>query len=109
MPQTTYRKVHHLAGNAPDTTPLQLDLAPQAFRVDLGIFDNSALVSFSDDGIFYSTEREIPPGIFASLDVVCSSIRIRNKTPGSVARYDFNAFYSPMEIVGDPYTLVQRR
>jgi hypothetical protein len=109
MPQTIYKQSHHLAGSAPDTTPSQFDLKPQALRLDIAIFDNVALVSFSDDGIFFSTEREFPAGIITSLDLLCQSVRIRNKVPASVARYDITAFYSPVEVVGVPFspTLLQ--
>jgi len=103
MPQTIFKQSHHLAGNAPDTVPSQFDLKPQALRLDVSIFDNVALMSTSDDGIFFSTEREMPAGIIASLDLLCQSIRIRNKTPGSVARYDITAYYSPIEVVGVPF------
>lgn len=104
MPQTIFQQAHHAAGNAPDTTPLQIDLNPPALRLDIAIFDNIALVAFSSDGIFFTTEREMPAGVLSSLDFFVQSIRIRNKTVASIARYDINAFYSPMEIVGKPYT-----
>lgn len=104
MPQTIYKQAHHAAGNAPDTTPLQIDLDPPALRLDLAIFDQTALVSFSSDGIYFTTEREMPGGVIASLDMLVQSIRIRNKTALSTARYDINGFFSPIEIVGVPYT-----
>jgi hypothetical protein len=103
MPQTIYQQAHHAAGNAPDTTPLQIDLQPPALRLDIAIFDQSALVALSSDGVFFSTEREFPGGIIASLDMLVQSIRIRNKTVASIARYDINGFFSPIEIVGAPY------
>lgn len=103
MPQTIFKQAHHLAGNAPDTTPQELSLTPPALRIDIAIFDNIALMSFSSDGIFFTTEREMPAGVIASLDLLVVKVRIRNKTVASVARYDINAFYSPIEIVGDQY------
>jgi len=108
MPLTIFRQSHHAAGSAPDTTPLQIDLAPSALRLDVAILTNDALVAFSSDGIFFTTERVIPGGVIASLDMLVQSIRIRNKTPGSVAVYDINAYFSPIEIVGDQYSQVQR-
>jgi hypothetical protein len=108
MPQTIYRTFHHLAGSAPDTTPRQLDLQPLAMRIDIAIFDFPALVAFSDDGIFFSTEREFPAGVLSSLDQLVQSVRIRNKTVASIARYDINGFYSPVEIVGAPLTTAVR-
>ncbi len=100
MPLTIFSLTHHAAGSAPDTTPRQLDFNPPAMRMDIAIFDNVAMISFSSDGIFYSTEREFPAGIIASLDQKVQSLRIRNKVALSVARYDLNAFYSPLEVVG---------
>jgi hypothetical protein len=67
------------------------------------VFDFSALVAFSSDGIYFTSEREMPAGVIASLDFLVQSIRIRNKVALSIARYDINAFFSPVEIVGLPY------
>ncbi len=103
MPLTIFQLTHHAAGNAPDTNPLQIDLDPPALVLDVAIFDNVALVAFSPDGIHFTTEREMPAGIIASLNQLVTSIRIRNKVVASIARYDLNGFYSPIEITGDPY------
>lgn len=103
MPQTIYQQSHHAAGNAPDTNPLQIDLQPSALRLDISVFDQSALIAFSPNGIFFSTEREFPAGIIASLDQLVQSIRIRNKTAASIARYDITAYYDATEIVGKPF------
>ncbi len=103
MPQTIYQLTHHAAGNAPDNLPLKIDLNPPALRIDIGIFDNVALITFSADGIHFLTEREFPAGVLSSLDQLVASFLIRNKTVASVARYDVTAFYSPLEIVGEPY------
>ena len=103
MPLTIFKQTHHAAGNAPDTTPFQIDLQPSALVLDLSIFDNSALVSFSSDGIFFSTEREFPAGVIASFNMLCQSIRIRNKTAASVARYDISAYYDAVEIEGKAF------
>jgi hypothetical protein len=103
MPQTIYQQAHHAAGSAPDTTPLQIDFQPPALRFDIAIFDNIAMLALSSDGVFFTTEREMPAGIIASLDMLVQSVRIRNKVALSVARYDMNAFFSPIEVVGAPY------
>lgn len=103
MPITIYTQSHHAAGNAPDTNPLQIDLQPQALRLDIAIFDNTALISFSADGIFFTTEREFPAGIIASLDQLVQSVRIRNKVVASVSRYDINGYYNAIEVVGKPF------
>jgi hypothetical protein len=103
MPLTIFNQSAHGAGNAPDTTPLDIDLNPPAMRLDLAIFDNSALVSFSADGRNFGTERELPAGVISSLDILVRKMRIRNKTVASVARYDFTAYYDPIEIVGRPF------
>lgn len=105
MPETIYTQAHHLAGSAPDTTPREFLLNPPALRLDIGIFDNPALISFSADGRFWTTEREILAGMFVSLGQLVSGIRIRNRTALSIARYDITAFYSPVEVVGRPFTV----
>ncbi len=107
MPLTIFTLTHHAAGSAPDTTPRQIDLNPPALVLDIAIFDNPALVSFSSDGIFYSTEREFPAAVLASLNQRVQSLRIRNRTALSIARYDINGFYSPVEIVGRPFELTE--
>lgn len=106
MPLTVFHQHHHLAGNAPDTTPTTFDLNPPALRFDLAIFDNIALVAFSDDGIHFSTEREFPAGVLSSLDIIVRKFTIRNKTALSVARFDVTAFYDAVEIVGRPFVTV---
>lgn len=106
MPLTVFHQHHHLAGNAPDTTPQTFDINPPAMRFDLAIFDNSALVAFSDDGIFFSTEREFPAGVLSSLDIIVRKFTIRNKTVASIARFDVTAFYDPVEIVGREFVAV---
>ncbi len=106
MPQTTYRKLHLAAGSAPDTTPLLIDFNPPALRFDVTIFDNSALLAFSDDGIWFSSEIEFPAGVIASLDQVVRQVKIRNKTALSVARYNMRGYHNPVEVVGDPYVRV---
>ncbi len=105
MPLTIFTLAHHAAGSAPDTTPRQLNFNPPAMRFDGAIFDNPALVSFSSDGVFFSTERELSAGLFFSIDQKIASIRIRNKTVLSIARYDLTLYYSPREVVGDPFVL----
>jgi hypothetical protein len=100
MPLTIFNQSAHGAGNAPDTNAVRIDLNPAAMRLDLAIFDNSALLSFSRDGYHFDTEREFPAGVLSSLDILVRAFTIRNKTVASVARYDFTAFYDPIEIVG---------
>ncbi len=107
MPLTIFTLAHHAAGSAPDTTPRQIDFQPPALVLDIAIFDNVALIAFSSDGIFFSTEREFPAGVISSLNQKVQSLRIRNKVVLSIARFDFNAFYSPVEIVGRPYEAVE--
>ena len=102
MPLTTFQQAHHAAGSAPDNVPVTIEFEPACMRIDLGVFDNSALISFSSDKIFYGTEREFPGGLFLSLDEWVNAVRIRNKLAGSVARYDITGYYNPIEIVGEP-------
>lgn len=103
MPLTIFTLSHHAAGSAPDTTPIVLEFWPPIMRLDGAIFDNPVLMSFSADGIFFSTERELSAGIFFSLDIKAQTIRVRNKTVASVGRYDLTGYYSPREVVGVPF------
>lgn len=105
MPLTIFTQDHHAAGNCPDTNPLQIDLSPVCMVLDLAIFDNIAMVQFSADGIHFSTPREFPAGVLSSLNMLVSSIRLVNKTPGSVARYDLTGYYGPIEVTGVPFSL----
>lgn len=103
MPLTIFAQQHHAAGNAPDTNPILLEFNPPALRLDFAIFDNSALVSYSPDGIHYTTEREFPAGVLASIDIMIRFLKVRNKTVASVARYDATGYFAPVEIVGEAY------
>jgi hypothetical protein len=107
MPLTIFTLSHHAAGSAPDTTPRQLDFNPPAMRFDGAIFDNPVLMSFTSDGVFWSTERELSAGLFFSIDQKVNAIRIRNKTVASIARYDLTLYYSPREVVGEPFVPVE--
>lgn len=77
-------------------------------RFDVGIFDNSVLVAFSPDKIYYTTERELPAGVFFSVDEWVNAIRIRNKTVASPGRFDIVAYYNPIEIVGVDPALIMK-
>jgi hypothetical protein len=103
MPLTIFANQHHAAGNAPDTNPINLDFNPPALRLDFAIFDNSALVSYSSNGLQFTTEREFPAGVLSSIDMQVRVLRVRNKTVASVARYDATGYYDPVEIVGRDY------
>jgi hypothetical protein len=98
-----FGKFSHMAGTAPDTNPQTIPVNPEALRIDLAIFDNSALVAFSDNGINFSTEREFPAGVLASLDIRVRVMTIRNKTVASPARYDLTFYTDPILIQGRPY------
>jgi len=98
-----FGKFAHIAGNAPDTTPQIIPFNPEALRIDIAIFDQSALLAFSDNGINFSTEREFPAGVLSSLDIRVRVMTIRNKTVASVARFDVTAYYDPILIEGRPY------
>jgi hypothetical protein len=98
-----FGKFAHIAGTAPDTTPQTIPFNPEALRMDLAIFDNSALIAFSDDGKFFSTEREFPAGVLASLDIRVRVLTIRNKTVASPARFDITVYSDPILIQGREY------
>jgi hypothetical protein len=101
MTLTSFQQTHHAAGIAPDTVPMLMEFEPPCMRIDIGVFDNTLLISFSSDKIFYGTERELPAGIFLSLDEWVHAVRIRNKVPGSAARFDLTGYYNPVEIIGE--------
>ena len=108
MTLVSFMQTHHAAGTAPDTVPLTIEFDPPGMRFDVGIFDNSVMISFSPDKIYYTTERELPAGVFFSLDEWVNAIRIRNKTVGSAGRFDLVAYYNPIEITGrDPAQIIR--
>jgi hypothetical protein len=88
-------QTHHAAGPAPDTVPLTIEFTPPGMR-------------FSPDKIYYTTERELPAGVFFSIDEWVNAIRVRNKTALSVGRYDIVAYYNPIEITGVDPALIMR-
>ena len=108
MPLTSFMQTHHCAGTAPDSVPVTIEFEPPGMRFDVGIFDNSVLIAFSPDKIYYTTERELPAGVFFSLDEWVNGVRVRNKTAGSPGRFDIVAYYNPIEIIGvDPAQIMR--
>ena len=81
------------AGSAPDAygTPLTFDEIIS--RVDLYIWDNSAIIKKSLEGVLYDDEIEIPPNVFFSFDCNVHSINIKNKTAAAIARYQIVGWY----------------
>src|SRR5271165_6571564 len=103
MPQTIFQQAHHAAGSAPDTTPLEIDFNPPCMVIDLMILNNQALVAFSSDGIYFSSQRLFVAGTIASLNLQVQAMRIVNQTAGNAAQYDVTGYYSPVEVVGVPF------
>jgi hypothetical protein len=99
---TIFGGLMHFAGNCPDADA-DFDVNPAALRVDFAILDNPALVSFSQDGRYFTAPREISGGVFASIDFQVRKFRLRNKTAAVVARYDFTCYYDPIEVTGRDY------
>jgi len=84
---TTYENYEVLSGNASDTiTEISFTGGP-AKRVDITIWDNPAVVELSQDGTTYGNDIELPANTFMSIEVVCQSLQIKNKTSGETARY----------------------
>lgn len=81
------------SGNAPDTygTPIQFD--DVAIRVDIFVFDNPAIIKRTPDGTTWNDEIEIPANSMYSIDASTHSINIRNKTAGSIARYQIVGWF----------------
>jgi len=102
MPLTTFRQQHHVEDDAPDTTPREYLLNPVSFRIDVFIFNNDALVSWSHDGQFWTTERRFVAGSISSIDVQVKRFRVRNRTVGQVAHFELTGYFDPVELIGIP-------
>jgi len=81
------------AGNAPDAYGTAITFDSIASRVDIWIFDNDSIVKRSKDGITFDDEVEVPADLLYSVDCTTTSINIKNKTGGSVARYQIIGWY----------------
>ena len=73
-------------GNAPDDYAGMITFDQVASRLDIFIWDNSAIIKRSLDGLVYEDEIEVPAG-FYSVDAVTVGFDIKNETALSVARY----------------------
>jgi len=81
------------AGSAADAYGAPLAFDTIVSRVDLYIWDNSAIIKKTLDGVLYQDEIEIPPNVFFSFDCNVHSINIKNKTALAVARYQIVGWY----------------
>lgn len=102
MPLTIFGNYQVLAGSAQDTDQ-KFELNPAALRLDISVFDQSLMLTFSPDLTHFTQPREIQAGVIMSLDILARLVLIRNKTAASVGRYNIIAWYDPIEIVGRPY------
>lgn len=107
MPHVSFEQTGHLEGNAPDTTPDEFRFNPPALVIDIMIFTNDALVSYTSDGVRWSTERRLPAGFAGSFDQLVRGLRIRNRVVLSVATFDITLFGNPVEVTGRELQVVK--
>lgn len=87
------------AGNAPDIYGAAIDFNGITKQVDLTVWDNNLEISASYDGdaAHFEGDIEIPFGSTLMVPLACQAIKVRNHTPGQVARYEIIAWYIPTE------------
>jgi hypothetical protein len=75
------------SGNAPNTYGAAIQFDKTVSRVDIWIWDNAAIFKRTSDGLVWNDEIEIPANTTFHFDASTHSFNIKNKTAGSVARY----------------------
>jgi len=81
------------SGNAPDTYGSALVFDKICSRIDVWIWNNDAIIKRTKDGVTWDDEIEIPANTYYSFDCTTHSINIKNKTGGSIARYQIVGWY----------------
>jgi len=82
----TYEHNETFSGNAADTYTTHT-FSSICSEVDVFVWDNAAIIQRSYDGAVYDDEIEISANTVYSFTIQTTSIRIKNKTAGNVARY----------------------
>jgi len=99
MPLTIFGQYQVLAASGADTDT-RYDFPGAILRIDLSVFDQSLLFQFSPDLTHFTRERELQAGVIASLDMYVRALLVRNKTAGSIGRFNLIGWTDPIEIVG---------
>lgn len=75
------------SGNAPDAYGAALTFDSTAVSVDIFIWNNTAMIQRSSDGVLYNDEFEVAANTVFSFDADTKAVKIKNKVALSVARY----------------------
>jgi len=81
------------SGSATDTWSPALTFDQIVSRIDLTIWDNPAIIGRTIDGVTWQDDIEVPANTMYSFDASTKAVRIKNKTAGAVARYQFVGWY----------------
>ena len=98
---SAYRYQVHIANAAPDVYGVAYEFAdPQTGAnattrfIDITIWDNPAHLSFSYDGVYFGDDMEIDPDHPPlQLPFAVRAFKIKNKTAGSIARWQVCGFW----------------
>jgi hypothetical protein len=80
-------------GNAPDAYAAAIAFKAAMGRVDLFVFDQSAIFKRTRDGVTWDDEIEVWKDSFYSFDCTTLRFNVKNKTAGLVARYQAIGWY----------------
>jgi len=84
--------VNH-SGNAADTWSGDLTFPKIVSRLDIFVWDNPLSMQRAAEGGLYESEIEVPANTMYSFDCTTEKLRVKNMTPGSVARYQIIGWY----------------
>lgn len=82
------------SGDAPDSYGADISFGQECAKIDIQTWNNPCIFKISRDGVNWGDEFEIPGDFFYSLEMTCKAFNIKNKTTGSVCRYQANGFFS---------------
>ena len=87
------------SGNAPDVYGAKISFTKVTKQVDVTVWDNNMDFSASYDGAEANFEGdiEVPASTVLPTPLACKAVKVRNHTPGLVARYEIVAWYMPSE------------
>ena len=81
------------AGDAPDAYGAAIAFDKICETVDIFLWDKPAMVKRSRDGVNWDDEFEVPADSMYSIDCKTHSVKIENKTPTEIARYQFVGWF----------------
>jgi hypothetical protein len=88
-----YTRNETKTGNAPDAYGAAIAFKAAMGRVDLFVFDQSAIFKRTRDGVTWDDEIEVWKDSFYSFDCTTLQFNVKNKTAGLVARYQAIGWY----------------